>query len=44
MIRDIIIVDAVVQRVAGDEFSQARAQGVPAPWSALRGTALSPSA
>jgi hypothetical protein len=34
----------VARRVAHDEFSQARAQGVPAPWSALRGTALSPSA
>jgi hypothetical protein len=32
----------VAQR-AHDEFSQARAQGVRAPWSALRG-ALSPSA
>jgi len=34
----------VARRVAHDEFSQARARGVPAPWSALRGTALSPSA
>jgi predicted TIM-barrel fold metal-dependent hydrolase len=34
----------VARRVAHDEFSQARAQGIPAPWSALRGTALSPSA
>jgi hypothetical protein len=51
MIGDKIIVDAVAhpydlapskvtQRVARDEFSQARAQGAPAPWSALRGTAL----
>ena len=34
----------VVWRVAHDEFFSARAQRVPAPWSALRGTALAPSA
>ncbi len=34
----------VVRRVAHDEFFSARAQRVPAPWSALRGTALAPSA
>lgn len=34
----------VARRVAHDEFSRARAQRVPAPWSALRGTARAPSA
>jgi hypothetical protein len=28
-----------IRAVADDEFSQARAQGIPAPWSALRGIA-----
>jgi predicted TIM-barrel fold metal-dependent hydrolase len=39
-------VDAVelARRVGRDEFSQARAQGIPGPWSELRGTALTPSA
>jgi hypothetical protein len=34
----------VVRRVAQDEFSRARAKHFPAPWSALRGAALAPSA
>jgi uncharacterized protein len=34
----------LAQRVARDEFSQARAQGVPPPWSELRGSALTRSA
>jgi hypothetical protein len=50
VIGDKIIVDAVVHpdhlepSDAHDEFSRACAQGVPAPWSALRGTALAPPA
>jgi hypothetical protein len=51
MIGDKVIVDAhgldpaeVARRAAHDEFSRARAQRVPAPWSALRGTALAPPA
>jgi hypothetical protein len=55
MIGDKIIVDAVVQpydldpaevarRVAHDEFSRARAQVVPPPWSALRRAAIASSA
>jgi hypothetical protein len=35
---------AVAHSLARDEFSQARAQGVPAPWSALRGTTPTPCA
>jgi hypothetical protein len=55
MTGDKIIVDAVVhpydlgpaevaRRVARDEFSRARAQVLPPPWSAVRRAALAPSA
>jgi hypothetical protein len=45
VIGDKVIVDAVVVRwVAQEEFSRARAERVPPPWSALRGTALAASA
>lgn len=45
MTNDKVIVDAVVvRRVAQDEFSGARAERVPPPWSAPRGTALAASA